>query len=1716
MIRYYIIVNWFLVTVFTVQFFGTGEAIADWLDPAWSHRSTVSVSNPGGTQLSNFQVHLSLDSTFDFSNAKTDGSDVRITSDNGSTLLPFWIESWNDSTKTASVWIKVPSIPPAGSTFYLYYGNPTATSASNGQGTFEFFDDFESSGQIPGYFQLSAGQTVLVQDQSWEGSAPHTLSVIENAGGGYTYWGYYGLQGYAAGGGTCSVGVGLAFSSDMVNWTKYTSNPLISNGRWPSVLKVGNTIYMLYTKDFCSTSNIVLASSANGINFTDIKTIVQPKPGFANQNPNLFFNTNDGKYYIYWYYGDGSTFWEIRARSAITPEGLNDQSSEAVVLRSNNVLAAPNMLFRDGTYFLSTEILDSNGQWATQIYSSSFPTSGFSILPGNPVLFNEGAPTSPPSGSACNFQHVIGTELHDYYCKATNNTWTIDHRVADLTAGRLLFQEQVPYPSKWSASGGSWTGLNDTQQDGSTGGVVQGTIGSIGLGARELLLSKYLSNDYVFEAYAKLTSGNLMGLGVRATDKNNLYTVNLYEVLDAFPNLYLYSWIGGTSSLLGSTAVGGVDTDTWYKLSVKVHGNSIDVYKDNVLKLQTTSSQYASGSVALYGEQNSVTEYNNVLVRKYASSEPVANLVSSINPVPQITGLDPSSISAGGTAFSLTVTGIGFMTDSVVLWNGSNRPTTYVSQSQLTAAITSGDIAAPGTVQVTVLNPAPGGGASNAQIFTISNEALNQSITKWKGNKQGAVSFTFDDGYKSQFSIGVAALNELGLKGTFFLISDYTSLSAPDNNMASWDNWTSAAAAGQEISSHTRTHPFLSTLTFPGMQDEILVSQSAIDSQITSQKCLTFAYPFGDLNADVQGIVEGGYIAARGIRWGINFPPYDMYNLYADFADEADSRGVTLESQVDLAVQSGQWLITGFHGLDGTGYGPVTEERFRQFLGYVNSKDLWVGTLSSVVKYIRERDAANLSIVSSSSNGLTLSLTDSLNDTIYNQGLTIRSEVPSGCTTALVFQGGNSSTVNSTLEGTTRVIYHDAIPDRGNITITCNPTNLPPIAVNDSYAIAANTTLNQSAPGVLDNDTDAEGAALTAQLVSGPSHGALTLNSNGSFVYTPAANYVGSDSFTYTASDGTNSSNVATVSISVTGITNTPPVAVNDSYTIAANTTLNQSAPGVLDNDTDAEGAVLTAQLVSGPSHGTLTLNTDGSFTYTSFAGYVGSSDSFTYRANDGTSNSNIASVNITIGSTGSVLFSDDFTRTLNAPAPMSPWSVSMGTWTVSNGTLHGLSPLYNYGFVYTSGTSQWSDYSVEGRIQFPTSSFGGGIGGRLNPATGARYCAWIYPDGSAVGSNVLQLLKTRTWEDWTGVPMMEVALPSVGTGWHSLKLVFNGNRIQVYYDETLKIDMSDNNFGSMAPYLSGAISVDMWTYTNSYSMNVDDIAVRPLVVNQAPVAVNDSYSTIANTTMNQSAPGVLVNDSDAEGTTLTAQLVSGASHGTITLNSNGSFVYTPTADYVGSDSFTYATSDGKATSNVATVSITVSAAATLSALSVSPASVTGGTSSQGMVTLTSAAPTGGVVVTLSDNSSAASEPSSVTVPAGSTTATFTITTTTVTTATSVTVSAVYGGVTKTATLTVNPAIALSALSVSPASVTGGTSSQGTVTLTSAAPTGGVVVTLSDNSSAASEPSSVTVPAGSTTAAFTITTIRVTRATTVTVSAKYSGVTKSATLRVNR
>jgi len=272
-----------------------------------------------------------------------------------------------------------------------------------------------------------------------------------------------------------------------------------------------------------------------------------------------------------------------------------------------------------------------------------------------------------------------------------------------------------------------------------------------------------------------------------------------------------------------------------------------------------------------------------------------------------------------------------------------------------------------------------------------------------------------------------------------------------------------------------------------------------------------------------------------------------------------------------------------------------------------------------------------------------------------------------------------------------------------------------------------------------------------------------------------------------------------------------PLLANDDNYAAIAGTPLTVAAPGVLANDSGGSGP-LSAVLVTSTMHGSLTLNSNGGFTYTATAGFTGV-DSFTYQATDGLTNSADTTVTISVVS---VLFSDSFTR-----SNLSPWVVHSGNWAVTNDVLRGgPNTALSYGIAYI--TNQWDFYSVQASIQLPAGAFGAGLDACLDPATGARYAAWIYPEGSGGGAKTLKLIKFQDWENFT--LMQQTSLPSVGTTAHTLKLDCAGNQISVYFDGALRISATD----STAPYLTGGIAVDLWTDTTGYQVSVDDVLVEP------------------------------------------------------------------------------------------------------------------------------------------------------------------------------------------------------------------------------------------------------------------------------------------------
>lgn len=256
-----------------------------WLNN-WDYRREITITNNSDSTLTDLQVKIdlsSLTSEFDFGNAKSDGSDIRITTDNGTTLLPFWIETWNSTSKFAVIWTKIPNLPIGVTTIYLYYGNMNAENISEGFNTFHTYDGFENYtlGSVPNFNAVNPGEwnryqgnPVLIPGPtgSWDALGATFASVIyDDQVNEYRMY-YHGYN-------SSYHQVGLATSPDGLNWTKYPENPIVtvgSAGSWdrtgvrvPMVWKEGPNDYrMIYTGSGSAAGQIGYATSSDGINWT--------------------------------------------------------------------------------------------------------------------------------------------------------------------------------------------------------------------------------------------------------------------------------------------------------------------------------------------------------------------------------------------------------------------------------------------------------------------------------------------------------------------------------------------------------------------------------------------------------------------------------------------------------------------------------------------------------------------------------------------------------------------------------------------------------------------------------------------------------------------------------------------------------------------------------------------------------------------------------------------------------------------------------------------------------------------------------------------------------------------------------------------------------------------------------------------------------------------------------------------------------------------------------------------------------------------------------------------------------------------------------------------------------------------------------------------------------------------------------------------------------
>ncbi|CAA9379182.1 MAG: T1SS secreted agglutinin RTX [uncultured Pyrinomonadaceae bacterium] len=511
--------------------------------------------------------------------------------------------------------------------------------------------------------------------------------------------------------------------------------------------------------------------------------------------------------------------------------------------------------------------------------------------------------------------------------------------------------------------------------------------------------------------------------------------------------------------------------------------------------------------------------------------------------------------------------------------------------------------------------------------------------------------------------------------------------------------------------------------------------------------------------------------------------------------------------------------------------------------------------------------------------------------------------------------GSFSYTPNQNFNGTDSFTYKasdgNSSSSAATVTITVTEVNDSPTAANDSKTTDEDTALVFSGSDLTANDSagpaneSAQTLTLTMVISTANTNGIVSLN-NGQISYQPAANYNGAASFDYKVCDnGTTSGqsdpkcSIATVNVTVTAVNDVP--AANGG---SLSTNEDTSSASFMLNGSDADNDSLTFEIVTAPVKGTYNQTTG---IYTPNANANGS-DSFTFIAKDAVSQSPAATVSITI-------------NPVNDAPTAAGQSVSTDedankTITLSGSDVDGDALTYNasqpsHGSVSCTGASC---------IYTPTANYNGSdsFTFRTNDGQTDSQSATV-----SITVNPVSDPPTATAQSVTTDEDLAKAITLSGSDPDGANTTLTYTIVAQPLHGTLSGTGANRTYTPAANYY-GADSFTFRVNDGEVDSAAATVSITVNAVNDAPTAAGNTYNTNEDTALNVAAAGVLANDSDIENDSLTAILVSGPASGSLTLNANGSFAYTPSANFYGSDSFTYKANDGSLNSNTVTVTITV------------------------------------------------------------------------------------------------------------------------------------------------------------------------------------------------
>jgi uncharacterized repeat protein (TIGR01451 family) len=448
--------------------------------------------------------------------------------------------------------------------------------------------------------------------------------------------------------------------------------------------------------------------------------------------------------------------------------------------------------------------------------------------------------------------------------------------------------------------------------------------------------------------------------------------------------------------------------------------------------------------------------------------------------------------------------------------------------------------------------------------------------------------------------------------------------------------------------------------------------------------------------------------------------------------------------------------------------------------------------------------------------------------------------------------------------------------------IIINITGPAPAVNRDVFSTNINTATTGN---LLANDTPNGGLTVKISPFPTPLHGSLTLSTNGNFTYTPATGYVGKDSIQYEACNGNNVCAKAWAVFTTTGPVQEAPIANRDTYSTPVGTAVSGN---VLTNDTPAGALTVKISPFPTPLHGSLTLSSNGAFTYTPTAGYVGK-DSIQYEACNSDNQCAKAWAVFTMTSPAPVANRDTYTTNINTAVSGNVLTndTPAGTLTVKVSPfptpLHGgLSLSSNGAFTYTPNTG----YVGKDSIQYEACNT-------------ANQCVKAWAVFTITGPTPVPPVVNRdTFSTPFGTPVSGNVLTN-DTPAGGLTVKISPFPTPLHGSFTF----STNGAFTYTP-TAGYVGKDSIQYEACNSANQCAKAWAVFdVTSPAPVANRDAYSTQSNTAV---SGNVLMNDTPAGTLTVKVSPLPTPLHGGLSLSSNGAFTYTPNTGYVGKDSIQY------------------------------------------------------------------------------------------------------------------------------------------------------------------------------------------------------------------